>query len=982
MKKKFFLFLLLLMTVLSINAISAGDFDNDNITVDYNSIDNDLVDATSSTHSNVSDNKNNDENAILIESNNNSQIEEIFTENDTQTETVEGDVSFGLNNDTNISTENIDITVDYDGSKSFETFLSENSLNQSGKTTINFIVPVYDYIKINYDNPNRQLVINGNNAIVSNMTVTIKNSSTVTINSLTIDDLVRIINNGTLYLKNISFDYVGLISPFLIENNQRLFIENCTIEGACCGALLNNTNLTVIQDSKIINHKHVLSPAMFVNQGKLLINNTEINQNLGYSFISDYYNFYTSGFFKYSELVILNSKIYNFSHLNPFIHVNRITVINSSFVGIKECSPYGKVASCINSEKSVLFNDSFINNNITIESGDLVSVNNYYENATSNNGVCENEEELYNQTNEYIENFMDDDILFFNKTEPIKTQIVIDDLSEAIYGENITIYGQLIDSDGVHLTNARISVLTQMGSFDTLTNECGVFNITLPINQMGKNALDVHYDGNVSYLSTSTFISLNVTKRASKIMLDELSDVQYTDNVTITGKYMDTDNNYLRYTPILITVNGVRYVNKTNSVGDFAFTVKTNKLGENNVTVEYPGNLRYKGASDSKIFNVSKKDTIILFDTINDVQYTDNVTISGKYTDTNGVNLRYTPIILTFNNKVYRVTTNNVGEFNFTIRAINLGINNVSALYPGNIRYNKGENNLTFEVVKKDTMFSIDKISNVEYTDNVNISGRYTDSSYNNLRYTPINVAVNGNNFRVYTNSDGRFNFLIKASKIGINNVTVSFIGNFRYSSAMSESNFTVERKSTKFTLNPIAKASYSDDVEISGKYMDSNGNNLRYTPVKLTLNNRSYYLTTNALGDFSLTVKAVTLGLNQLNVSYSGNLRYAGASINSTFKVVPKDTVITMKLSQKQAKSNITLRGNFTDNSGRPLRYTPLTVNLNGNKNQVVTDINGAYAYSFLPKTSGSYILTVSYSGNVRYAATQITKTFKIVNK
>ena len=121
-------------------------------------------------------------------------------------------------------------------------------------------------------------------------------------------------------------------------------------------------------------------------------------------------------------------------------------------------------------------------------------------------------------------------------------------------------------------------------------------------------------------------------------------------------------------------------------------------------------------------------------------------------------------------------------------------------------------------------------------------------------------------------------------------------------------------------------------------------------------------------------------MGQNRVNVSYLGNARYAGASANLTFNVVPKATNISVKLSQKQAKANIEVNGNFTDKDGLSLRYTPLTININGNKTTVTTDTNGAYTYSFLPSTSGSYTLTVSYGGNARYAATTTIKTFKIV--
>ena len=866
-----------------------------------------------------------------------------------------------------------------------EVIYNQNSLNTNGTTTINMVLSEYDSINLNYDNKVRELTINGNDTVITgNVNVNIGDNSIVTINSITLNGTVNIVNNGTLYLNNVSF-MNNNVSTYLIENNNEVYFNDCLFMDINYG-IINNRNIVSINNSQISEISSNLqdSPLM-KNQGKILIENTVLPNNVMTSFINDTndYDFVNeeTEYYKVAEVLIINSQLnYSSHYLNPLMQAKKIAIINSSLNNIK-LEDSEEDSTDFVADEIIMLDNNLSMVKLNSESENFVSINNNDENGLWNETSDIDVEDTYAKIAEYVDTFLTNEVIIVYKPHSIETKITLDNMEEAIYGENLTVTGQLTDVEGNILNDTPVIISSKFTQpYETTTDNEGKYCYTFRVTQMGENNLTVEFAGNDFYKQSINTTTFNVTRKASKITLDDIGNVQYTDNITITGKYTDIDNKNLRYTPIIITVNGVRYINNTNAYGIFTFTFRTNKLGENNVSVSYPGNSRYKGANDSTTFNVTRKDTHFIFDMSSQVQYTDNITIIGKYADTNGINLRYTPIILTVNNKKYSLTTNANGDFTLTMKATNLGINNVSALYPGNTRYNKGETNITFEVVRKETIFTIDEISEVEYTDNVNITGHYTDTNSNNLRYTPIKLKVNNNQFIVYTDSVGKFNFLIKASQVGTNNVTVSYGGNARYAPANITTTFNVNRKSTQFTLNKISQKSYSDEVVITGKYTDSNGNNLRYTPVKLVVNNRSYSVTTNANGEFSFTLKATTVGQNRVNVSYLGNARYAGASANLTFNVVPKATNISVKLSQKQAKANIEVNGYFTDKDGLSLRYTPLTININGNKTMVTTDTNGAYTYSFLPLTSGSYTLTVSYGGNARYAATTTTKTFKIV--
>lgn len=143
----------------------------------------------------------------------------------------------------------------------------------------------------------------------------------------------------------------------------------------------------------------------------------------------------------------------------------------------------------------------------------------------------------------------------------------------------------------------------------------------------------------------------------TKITIDPIETTQYTDNVTISGKYRDITGRILRYTPLNVKINTNSYRIQTDVNGNFKEKFRTNTIGTNTVTVNYYGNINFEGNTSTETFTVTRQDTKITINPIETVEYTDYTTITGKYTDKNGVNLRYTPITLNINGNKYTATT-------------------------------------------------------------------------------------------------------------------------------------------------------------------------------------------------------------------------------------------------------------------------------------------------------------------------------------
>lgn len=469
----------------------------------------------------------------------------------------------------------------------------------------------------------------------------------------------------------------------------------------------------------------------------------------------------------------------------------------------------------------------------------------------------------------------------------------------------------------------------------------------------------------------------------TKITIDPIETTQYTDNVTISGKYRDITGRILRYTPLNVKINTNSYRIQTDVNGNFKEKFRTNTIGTNTVTINYYGNINFEGNTTTETFTVTRQDTKIRINPIETVEYTDYTTITGKYTDKNGVNLRYTPITLNINGNKYTTTTNNYGEYTFDYKTNKVGYNIVTASYPGNTRYYGTEYSTDFYVVTKSTIINLDPIESKSVASIIRFTGDFEDNNGNKLRFTPLNIDINGLKYTTKTDYNGEFALNYQTRDSGENKIVLSYSGNARYGAAMTESTFEVTKKATKIGFYPESYVQYTDNAYISGLFMDCDENPLRYTTLTLNINGKNYYTKTDDYGHYAYDYKTNKIGINNVTVSFPGNKRYKSQSSSSTFIVTPKDTILTINPDYESnpisdnEHSTMTIYGMFTDSNGNPLRYTPLQIDVDGKKYTTQTDFYGKYIFSYESNSIDDNQVTVSYSGNARYYGTSVKESY-----
>ncbi|MBR0473049.1 MAG: Ig-like domain repeat protein, partial [Methanosphaera sp.] len=212
------------------------------------------------------------------------------------------------------------------------------------------------------------------------------------------------------------------------------------------------------------------------------------------------------------------------------------------------------------------------------------------------------------------------------------------------------------------------------------------------------------------------------------------------------------------------------------------------------------------------------------------------------------------------------------GKFTYTVAAKTVGTNNVTVSYNGNKNYNGVSAKKTFKVYKQGLKITVNKITGTKYKNTVKVTGKLTDANGKVIMNTLVTININGKAYTAKTNNKGVYTLTLKATSIGVNNVSVSYKGNKNYKKATAKTTFKVAKQNVKVTLT---SSNYSNaKATITGKLVDANNKVLMNSNVKITINNKTYTAKTNTEGTYTIT-KPVTTKKISLTLAYNGNNNY-----------------------------------------------------------------------------------------------------------
>ena len=488
----------------------------------------------------------------------------------------------------------------------------------------------------------------------------------------------------------------------------------------------------------------------------------------------------------------------------------------------------------------------------------------------------------------------------------------------------------------------------------TVTNGVAEFNnVYLVSNTNGEFEVVASYDGDTIYEAKSFTIHVPVIPTGDYTLgLKALSIVNVGDNVCINISAPEL------ITVVNLTINGKTYIVNRNN---FTYHIDDIDEGTYNIAVSYAGDKAYTSKNNSTVFNVVKKDSIVLVD-VDDTVYGRDAVINISVTD--GVS-GY--VLVTIDNKTSKYDLNG-NKTQIITKEYTRGLHNISVVYVGDRKYNPS-NNLTNFTVSRVFDYNMFVYENGTLIYNNTVLNKFVDHTL------VVDVALP-------EDATGNLTFNLYENNIKISTWTTILPKNLINYELRKLTNYTMEilyggdsnyeNKSFKFDINVCkflidAEATFTDNpyYVLSDSIINITSNlNDRHVRVYIDGN---YYTLTDVIADNKTVVNLAKLshGNHIISLMYDGDDYYTSLFATHNITVFKLDSSV-----------NVTATSVRTGN--------PVIIDVNasgsGSANIVIfnsTTVLGAYNIT-INNGVGSFIVPVdfvegSYNVNVTYFGDEI---------
>ena len=509
-------------------------------------------------------------------------------------------------------------------------------------------------------------------------------------------------------------------------------------------------------------------------------------------------------------------------------------------------------------------------------------------------------------------------------------------------------------------------LVNSMATFKFNSTTSGVHNYT------------IQFDGYGNYLSSEANITIELARKKLNINIDSISDKNPSENAVITG-YVTSDSNPVTDITVYLYIND-KLVNQTKSdaFGRYSFNYRTTIPSTVNVNVTTLQTTNYYSASNTTSYKVQKLSTTVEVDAISDCLIYDTVTISGRLiTDSNNKE----NITITINNRKYNVITDDNHEFTYEYKSSTAGLNNVTVSYNGSNLYDSSSANRTFTVNRLRTILTANKVKDTLIGDSVTISGTLKNMS-SSLANTYLIVSVNEDNYLAMTDNKGNYNISLEASRLGLNNVTISFEGNDINANTSVTRTFNVSKHNSSIIIKSPSyfKVGVVDNFNIT--LTDENSNPIGNQKIIFNIDNKNYTLTTDDNGVAYYKYKATTNTTTTIAVIYNGNSMYNKSSksgkVISKYEILNTSMTIKVNNTKPHVNDNVSITISLKDSNNKNITNAELNVKINNKTYTLTTDNNGVSSTSYqLTGNDKNISITSTYNGNISQKAT--TKTLNV---
>ena len=546
------------------------------------------------------------------------------------------------------------------------------------------------------------------------------------------------------------------------------------------------------------------------------------------------------------------------------------------------------------------------------------------------------------------------------EVEKIHTKISINPIDDVPLGKEVTITGKLTDEFQEPIKESEVNVTFDGNTQTVKTDNEGNYIATFPTNNIGEKPITVEYGGNNKYTNTTNESKTNVNPKTGKITVEMPENATVNKPTDITGSVTDEEGNPLPNVPVNVTVNGKTYPTTTDENGTFKVPVDNVAVGLNNVTVTVGDeNTTAQPVGDKFLGN--KQDTNLSIDPVDDVEFGDEVTITGKLADDEGNPIANAPISVIVDNQIVKVTTDDEGNYEANVTTNKLGELPVTVEFKGNEIYNPTETESTINVEPKTATIELVVPREATVNKPAEIYGRVTDKEGNILFDVPVVVTVNGEDYPAVTDENGMYTIEADNVVVGDNNVTVRVVDETISAQPVNDS-FTADKQDTELSLEYIEPTTVGDNANIEGQLVDDEGNPIADAPITVTVDGKDYPTTTDENGNYEVLVPVDKVGELPVNVAFAGDDTYNPVNVYSSVLVEPVDAVINVEVPENATVNKPTdITGSVTDEEGNPLPNVPVNVTVNGKTYPTTTDENGTFKVPVDNIVPGTNNLTVT---------------------
>ena len=363
------------------------------------------------------------------------------------------------------------------------------------------------------------------------------------------------------------------------------------------------------------------------------------------------------------------------------------------------------------------------------------------------------------------------------------TTVVVSNCS-AVLGENVNVRAN-VTSGGKALASGIAKVYVNNVPLTNASISNGVVNVNVKVPtsfDKGNYTLKVVFDGNdtVSGATATAKIVLNPMAAVlhfndtwvdlgenSSLVLAIDNGASGSDLCLANGGNVSVKLN----NQLLKDSNGnVIYGVVNNGKLTFKFVAPSQLEGSQNLTFIFDGNSKFSAANKTfpNSLNIGKINVTITVNEIGTVNLNDNITVTGKFTETTGKAIANSNVKIIINGVKNYAKTDKNGTYVFVTTASTSGVNNLSVGYSGNNKYRAYEYNTTFTVGKQNVIVTYDPVMEVPAGTNVTITGKFTDDTGKAISNSNVRVFVNGVKYLAKTDKNGKYNLSVLVTKVGV----------------------------------------------------------------------------------------------------------------------------------------------------------------------------------------------------------------------